>query len=60
MKIHTHEHEDKINLELTENEFTLLAYLIEKSSTQTRQDNFIKNPIDVSMNEVFRKYLEDN
>lgn len=59
MTIEPHQHKNRIVLDLEENEFTLLAYLIEKSSQKTKKDNVIKEPLDVKMNEVFRKFIID-
>jgi len=59
MIIYKHEHKNRIVLDLEENEFTLLAYLIEKSSRKTKEENIIKDPIDVKMNEDFRKFLTE-
>ena len=60
MIVYKHESKDKIVLELSENEFTLLAYLTEKSSRKTKQENIIKEPIDVEMNKEFLRYMNEN
>jgi len=57
MIIYPHDCKDRIVLELEENEFTLLAYLIEKSSQKTRNENIIKEPLDVKINELFMKFI---
>ena len=57
MTIEKHEYKKRIVLDLEENEFVMLAYLIEKSSRQTLEDNIVEDPLDVKMNFVFRDFL---
>ena len=59
MTIDKHDHKNRIVIELDENEFTLLAYLIEKSSRKTKKDDMIKASLDVKMNKEFRKFLTE-
>ena len=59
MTIDKHDHKNRIVIELDENEFTLLAYLIEKSSRKTKKDGMIKASLDVKMNKEFRKFLTE-
>lgn len=59
MTIDKHDHKNRIVIELDENEFTLLAYLIEKSSRKTKKEGMIKETLDVKMNKEFRKYLTE-
>lgn len=57
MIIYRHNHKDRIVLELEENEFVLIAYLIEKSHHQFKDK--IKEPLDSKLNEKVQEFIKD-
>ena len=56
MIIYDHDHKDRIVLELEENEFTLLAYLLEKSH-QNLKDK-MKDSLSTTMHKDIQHYFD--
>lgn len=55
MKIYNHKHKDRAVLELEENELTLFAMLLEKSTLNPK--NIINKPLVSEMNKVTQSFI---
>ena len=49
--------QNRIILNLDENEFLLIASLISQRSIKTKKDNIVKNPVDVKMNIKLKNFI---
>lgn len=59
MNIEHHEFKDRIVVEFEENEFILIAHLIEKSSQKMKQKQVVKNSLSEEMNKTIQGFLNE-
>lgn len=57
MIIYNHDNKDRVVLELEENELTLIAFLIEKSSQ--KHLTIIKDSLAFKMNKTFQTFIDE-
>ncbi|MUP44877.1 hypothetical protein E0K83_03845 [Gramella sp. BOM4] len=58
MIVYHHDHKDRVVLELEENEFNLVSFLLEKSAQKHKGK--LKEPLAVEMSNQLLKFMDEN